>query len=399
MADRNNNTVKKSAGNPPAQSKNAGSKNPETENKPSYEGRTRPSGDTQRIQRLSQVGTPAQNSRRSIRIEKNLNPSFWRRLNNSFSVAAIGAVIAVIAIIIISVVVISATYKNSLLVEINGQEMGYVFDKKVTAKDLLDSAIAKREAALGAVIQSHDIVTVIPAKSKKTEQTSAEYMIGLVSNALHFEVEAASIVVNGSVVAVVQTPSDAGSVLDEIKQAYYQEGLNIVDSGFVEDVKVEPKFVELAGISTREKALGSLTTIVDAQKSYEIKSGDSLWKIANDFSMTVDDLLRLNPTYTENSKLKPGDVLVLSIPVPFLSVITYERTEYSEVLPMQTETRQNPDQPRSYSKVIQQGRDGKLDVTADIVRINGFYERSDIVLETVALEPIVQIIEVGTKIR
>ena len=100
---------------------------------------------------------------------------------------------------------------------------------------------------------------------------------------------------------------------------------------------------------------------------------------------------------TINTPIKVGDNLNLVVTVPFLSVKTVEQMTYTEKQEKQVEYRTNESKDSSYKKVVQQGKDGQKEVTVEVIRINGFEEGQKVVSETVTVEPVTEIIEIGAR--
>jgi uncharacterized protein YabE (DUF348 family) len=96
--------------------------------------------------------------------------------------------------------------------------------------------------------------------------------------------------------------------------------------------------------------------------------------------------------------LKIGQVINLETTKPYLSVRTADEVTRTEVIPMQTEVRDNPSQAKSYRRTIQEGRDGKEEITVRITRVNGLLEKPEEEVRRVTVEQAVtRIVEEGTQ--
>lgn len=62
-------------------------------------------------------------------------------------------------------------------------------------------------------------------------------------------------------------------------------------------------------IHPRKPITSSSSSTQEAPRSYKVKSGDSLWKIANTYGITIAQIRKLNPGKTED--LQPGTTLKL----------------------------------------------------------------------------------------
>ena len=66
----------------------------------------------------------------------------------------------------------------------------------------------------------------------------------------------------------------------------------------------------------------------DQQKEqiYEVKAGDTLSQIAEDNGLAIANLVAINPTLdNENSVIRTGDELIITVPEPELSVVHTEQ--------------------------------------------------------------------------
>jgi uncharacterized protein YabE (DUF348 family) len=223
-----------------------------------------------------------------------------------------------------------------------------------------------------------------------------EYAISQLKQTVTYKVEAAVIIVDGSKVAVMSNKEEAQAVLDSIIQEYIPEDKNIVESGFVENVSVETDYVDSGEIMTSEEVYSKLTVGSPTTKKYSVVSNDTLYKIAANADITVEELLKANPGMTLDSTLRIGQELNLTVMEPFLSVKTAENIVFTEKQEKAVEYKQDSSKPAGYKKVTQQGQDGQKEVTTQIIRINGFESEEKVISEKTTVEPITEIIVVGT---
>jgi len=54
------------------------------------------------------------------------------------------------------------------------------------------------------------------------------------------------------------------------------------------------------------------TSVQSERKAYTVKSGDTLWSIATDNGLSVDEIISLNPQIANPSRIYPGDKVYLS---------------------------------------------------------------------------------------
>lgn len=295
----------------------------------------------------------------------------------------------------------SATNINAQTVYLDETKIGTVKIPKtgeIEASYIEELAVKKITLDVGADVKVNEKVSVKAVHAKDKELVSLDSVVADITKQYTYKVAAVSITVDGTEMAVVASEAIADEILNGIKDSYNQSTLNITSSDFVEDVKKTAVYVDKEDLITKDAAYTILTANSKAEQTYEIKSGDMLGKIATDAGMTLEELLKINPTYTPTTILKIGDKLMLSVSKPLLSVKTVERKTYIAVIPKPVDKIPVATRKKGNDKIIQQGSDGQQEVTADIIRINGFEEAErDIISTKILVEPVKEIIEVGTK--
>ena len=273
----------------------------------------------------------------------------------------------------------------------NGQQI-YVGDtaavvmkkSSVTAEDFTKSVEAQLAGKLGTAVQVNETIRFEPVRANKKDLVTTEYALSRVCELVTYQVQA------------LATQAEAQSVLDSIISEYVPEGTEIAEKGFVENVEVVQQFVDSSEIVSTEEAYATLTAGTPATQTYTVTSGDSLSKIADKNKVTIEEILEANPTITITTTLNIGDKLNLNVTVPYLSVKTAENVVYTEVQEKEVEYREDASKPSGYRKVVQQGKDGQKEVTSQIIRVNGFETEQKVISEKTTVEPVTEIIVVGT---
>ena len=112
----------------------------------------------------------------------------------------------------------------------------------------------------------------------------------------------------------------------------------------------------------------------------------------------LKELLALNEGLTETTTIRIGDEIIITVPEPELSVITVEESTYEEDYFAEPEYILNDDWYTTQKVVRQEGVAGHHEVTALITRQNDKETGRQIIAETIMKEPVVEIIENGTKV-
>lgn len=231
------------------------------------------------------------------------------------------------------------------------------------------------------------------------DDLSLEIFEFLLANDIYYKVDSYEILVNDSTKFIVKDKVTAMTVLEEIKSSYIPEEKKeaIKEVRFVEDVRIMPVFSSKTNIISKEEAVNKLKETTEEIKKYAIKPGDTLSEVANNHEMKLKELIKINPDLQEDAVLKIGQVINLSVPKPLVSVVTSEEYLYTEPIEKKIEYQYDDNQFTDYSKVIQEGKDGLKEVTANKIRINGIEEENVIISEKVLEEAETEIVVVGTK--
>ncbi len=291
------------------------------------------------------------------------------------------------------------TRKNGAEVYVGEANVGVIKNKSLSVEDLVNTVTAQLESERGAKVQLNEEITMKPVHVKKDQIYTSDYIISQVKNTVTYKVEAAAVMADGAVAAILNNTEEANGVLDRIMAEYIPENAQIVkeSSGFVQNVEVVAQYVDSVEIITADEAFEKLTAGTKTQKPYTIATGDSLYKIASTHDMSVEEVLAQNPGMTISTTLVVGQSINILTYTPLLSVKTVENQTYTEKVAKKTEYREDNTKDSSYQKVVQQGKDGQREVTVQVTRINGFEDSTKEVSEKILQEPVTEIIVRGTK--
>lgn len=177
----------------------------------------------------------------------------------------------------------------------------------------------------------------------------------------------------------------------------YTLGLTAI--GFKEKIEVAESYMPGNEIMDLESAKEQILQSKAKKQIYEVRSGDSLSVIAEDYGLTVDDLLAMNPNYEdENATIRVGDEITVTVPEPQLSVDYTMQEYYEEDYEEDPIYEDNYEWYTTKTEVIQQPSSGHRKVIALVDYENGEKESSDIVKEEVVSAAVPIIIMRGTKV-
>ncbi len=175
----------------------------------------------------------------------------------------------------------------------------------------------------------------------------------------------------------------------------YELGLMSIDFG--DKVEVVESYLPATEITDINTAIDEVTKDKETNQIYEIKSGDTLGTIAEQFNLTLDDLVAMNETIeTEESTIRAGDEIIVTVPEPELSVVYTKQEYYEEDYEADVVYIDNDSWYTTESKVVQEPSTGHRKVVAQISYVNDSESMRDIQKEEVTYEAVPKIIERGT---
>lgn len=276
----------------------------------------------------------------------------------------------------------------------NGTPVGIVkdvdeFEEKV---DALESEL--QDLSEGEFDDSAELVYITRLCFEKDITSDEEIMQNMM--ATYDETALAyALYVDGTLVCAARNEEDLIAVLDEYKSRYAVDIEGAV-TGFNQNTEIKNEYVPIAYLCSQKGILNAITRTKEEEVEYVVKDNDTLWDIATEFGMSVDEIMEINPEMTD--LIRAGDVLKLNESEPLLQVkVSYTET-IEQAIPYENETVNDSNLRKGLTQVVVQGVDGKKKVTQEVVLVNGKQYAVNVIEEEVLEEAVNGTIKVGTKI-
>lgn len=173
----------------------------------------------------------------------------------------------------------------------------------------------------------------------------------------------------------------------------------LVSLDFGDTVEIVDAYLLDNEITPLETAISEVTADQAKEQIYEVQAGDTLSQIAEENGLTAADLVAINPMLeNEDSMIRTGDELKITVPEPELSVVHQERIYTEGSYEADVVYVDNDEWYTTESKVIQQPSAGFRRAASLVTYRNDTAENTEIVKEEVVLEAQPKIIERGTKV-
>ena len=301
------------------------------------------------------------------------------------------------ALSIALVAVLLSLYTLGTSARYDGVELG-----TVSSKGDVEAAVARVESVTREALADEnyaidpELLEVQTSMVLRTDIESVDVLEENLSDQLGVVEYGYALYVDGELIAATTFPGALEELLEQLKVGYHTP--STVECDFVEDVEIREGFVDASYLMN----LGNIAEIINATKegavTYTVKSGDTLYGIAIEHDLTLSALRNLNPGYSSRG-LHPGDELLISNAVPYLTVLNVERQNYVQNVPYSIEYQDDSSMYQGDYKVLSKGVYGKADVTANVTYVNGQEVDREVVASALLSEPIAERQARGTKPR
>ena len=202
-------------------------------------------------------------------------------------------------------------------------------------------------------------------------------------------------------VAVFNTQEEADSVISRVKNAYVEEGsevLSIAVDPEMTVVETEYKEDNRPELANADKMTEYILTGTEEKVEYTVKENETLWDIAYANGFTIEQLIEMNPEM-DPELIFIGDVLNFYEMKPLVNVTTEQIIKSERSIQFETEEVDTSSLYVGQSEVEQQGVAGLENVTEQVKSLNGKTAESVVKESKIIKEPVKEIINVGTASR
>ena len=214
------------------------------------------------------------------------------------------------------------------------------------------------------------------------------------------DIEQAYVVaVDGEVIGAHKDRETIDTVLNSFLQSELsktEENETVTDVSFVRDVDVRLKYTSVENIRPISEIKKNLSSNVRDSEFYTVEAGDVFETIAKNHGLSTKALASLNPDVNPD-KLQVGQVLVVREEIPLMSIRTVKSRVTEEPIPYDTEYVDDKTLFVGVNKTKVKGVEGTKKVTTEIVSVDNMVESTSVVSEEVLVEPVTEVIRVGTK--
>jgi len=283
------------------------------------------------------------------------------------------------------------TVANTAMVD--GQAVGIV-DSRDYFKALYTNVHNELKATLGdgyTTVGEEKKVSFMPCIAFE-KNVSDEYSLRQGIMSLYDGVASAyAVYVDDKLVCAAFEKAEIDNALNEIKVAYG----NADNSEFVEKIEIKNEYVTTTFIRFGDNIKKELTENKRIAAKYVVKENDTIWEIATNNNMSVQEIEQLNPDMPEI--LTTGTELNINTYVPGISVRTTNHVEGEFEIACATEVIYDKTLPKGQKQVVTAGQNGLQYVKKDVISLNGDEVSENVFEQKTIKEPVTEVIKIGTK--
>ncbi len=175
--------------------------------------------------------------------------------------------------------------------------------------------------------------------------------------------------------------------------------LGLISMEYGDKIEVVEAYLDESELMNVEDAIREVTQDEEKNDVYEVVSGDTLSEIAIKTNIPMDKLIEMNDSLEdENSMIRVGDELIITVPEPKLAVVRQEEAYYEEDYEAEVIYIDNDDWYTTERVTLQEPSAGHRKVIALTTYENDKEIAREIIKEEVTYEAVPKIVERGTKI-
>lgn len=175
--------------------------------------------------------------------------------------------------------------------------------------------------------------------------------------------------------------------------------LGILSMDFAEKVEIVDAYLPESQLTPLQTAIDQVTKEQETASEYEVVSGDTLSEISIKVNIPMDKLVEMNDALEdENTPIRVGQKLIITIPEPELSVERVEQNYYEEIYDADIVYVDEDSWYTTQTEVLQQPSAGFRKAVADVSYLNEKEVSREILKEEVVVDAVPKIVKRGTKI-
>lgn len=206
-------------------------------------------------------------------------------------------------------------------------------------------------------------------------------------------------VVDDQVLFTFQNVEEVQEILDQYKESYLSlvnETAQIESMEFLQKIEIREIKIDGNTYDSLDLLKDYLSQTETAADVVVVQEGDNVWKIADNYQVSIDSIILLNPNL-DPELIHPGDEILIEAADPVIDVKIQFKNLVEEAIPYEVETIKDSSLYADERVVVEAGVEGLKKVEYEITLLNGVAQETLILSEETLSEPSTAVIKVGTK--
>lgn len=175
--------------------------------------------------------------------------------------------------------------------------------------------------------------------------------------------------------------------------------LGLLSMDFAQEVEVVEAYLPESQLANLQETIEYVTKDQEKPGEYEVVSGDTLSEISLKVNIPMDRIIEMNETLeNENSTIRVGDKLIITVPEPEISIKRVEQNYSEEIYDADIIYVDENSWFTNQTEVLQQPSAGFRKAVADVTYLNDKVISREILKEEIVKEAVPKIVKRGTKI-
>ncbi len=276
-------------------------------------------------------------------------------------------------------------------VEYNGEHVGYVQDESVfadAADHLQSRMIYQDDDEVLSSVPAFSIAVVDSAEIVESPQLTDTIIRSSGSDI----VQATGIKVDGKFLGAVKDASELKNALSDILARHQTSADERAE--FTKNIQLESGLFLSTNLTDETSLISTLTSNVEQNVYHTVVAGDSPSKIAEEYDMTLESLVNLNPGILNSCVV--GQQVLVNQAEPYLPVKTIRVETYDEPIAYSTVYVDSSNLYEGQTQTVSAGVNGTKKVTAEVSYVEGVESSRTVLSESVSAQPVAAKVARGT---
>lgn len=301
-------------------------------------------------------------------------------------------------IFLFNIITYATNQTYAIKLTVNGNFVGYIDDETVysDAEQMLQERINYTGASTDVVTFTHTFeVDMVGYGSTLSTYQVTDRMLQLLDKQIEYGF---GVYIGDAYYGTLSDNKNTERALENLLNNYRTD--NPKESVvFEKEIQFVPGLYLSESFVNEDSLISLLTSNRTVAAYYTAVEGDAPASIVSKTGLSYDELARLNPGFSESTRIFVGDKFMITQDEPYLNVIITREEQYNEVIPYDTEYVTTNKRFKGNNLITVPGVNGESEVVANVSYINGVEVARSVLSRVTLKAPVTRVIAEGTMER